>query len=348
MTNLTEQEIMQGLQQPFSAKDLEWRAQRTIKTQNGFRSVVVPYITNRAIQDRLDQVVGPMNWRNSYETWRDKGVLCGIAIKFNGEWVEKYDGADETPYEATKGGFSAAHKRAGAVWGLGRYLYSLDVFWVNVVDKKTDNSNDWEYINTKIKVDGKDVYVKGYWKIPTVPSWALPSSNHSSSNSMTGQQNVPPTPSENPMNSSQGNNMPHANQGQLQGEHDPDRENYTNYLKNMEKSIGLTDNQGFVVSLYNRVNPDHKVRTASEVYSVTTPKDNLRNYYALLKPVYDLMKVAQNHNINEQQLFGYAQIITGKEHSSVLSLFSTITPQHVAQITEIIRSEQGSNSYQTA
>ena len=33
------------------------------------RGIAVPYVTNRAIQNRLDEVVGPENWYNKYRPW---------------------------------------------------------------------------------------------------------------------------------------------------------------------------------------------------------------------------------------------------------------------------------------
>ncbi|OQA04927.1 MAG: Single-stranded DNA-binding protein DdrA [bacterium ADurb.Bin400] len=116
------------LQEPFSAEDIEWR----VGVMNADRTsgTALPYVTNRAIQDRLDGVTGPQNWRNEFEKWNDKGVKCGISIRFDGEWVTKYDGADEPNIEPTKGGFSDAMKRAAVQWGIGRYLYSMPIVWV--------------------------------------------------------------------------------------------------------------------------------------------------------------------------------------------------------------------------
>ena len=144
---------------PFPPEDIEWRVQRS----NGERTsaLAVPYVTNRAIMARLDEVCGPENWQNSYQEWRDKGILSGIGIRVENqqlsepsEWVWKYDGADATAIEATKGGFSSAMKRAGVPWGIGRYLYGLDAKWVAA----------------------KPVGPKGcvITEIPTLPAWALP------------------------------------------------------------------------------------------------------------------------------------------------------------------------------
>ena len=52
------------LSKPFAPEDLEWRLQLTNKAKT--RGLAVPYVTNRAIQDRLDDVVGAENWHNEY------------------------------------------------------------------------------------------------------------------------------------------------------------------------------------------------------------------------------------------------------------------------------------------
>jgi len=124
--------IAQELQDFFPARDLETKPNRFIKTRNGLKAIMLTYVTNRAIQARLDKVCGPGNWQNTYQPWGQKGVLCGIGIRFvckaNGEvahWAWKYDGADQTQIEATKGGFSGAMKRTACQWGIGRYLYEF-------------------------------------------------------------------------------------------------------------------------------------------------------------------------------------------------------------------------------
>lgn len=161
-------DIMKQLQRPFPAKDIEWRVSRTVATRKGNKSIVLAYVTNRAIMERLDEVFGVAGWRNEYSEWRDKGVLCTISCNIDGQWISKSDGADATNFEATKGGFSASMKRAAVQWGIGRYLYNLTEQWVDIKE------NGQNYIKAKIKVNNKDQYVTGYWNTPQLPEWALP------------------------------------------------------------------------------------------------------------------------------------------------------------------------------
>lgn len=161
-------EYLKALQKPFPAEDIEWRVSHARQTRNGPQALVLAYVTNRAIMERLDDVFGIAGWKNEYTEWRNKGVLCTITCKVEDEWIAKSDGADETNMESTKGGFSASMKRAAVQWGIGRYLYNLDQTWVNINDRGQN------FINTKVKVGGKEEWVKGYWDLPKLPAWALP------------------------------------------------------------------------------------------------------------------------------------------------------------------------------
>lgn len=119
----------QRLTDPFDSKDIEWKPGAT--TRDKSKGLAMAYITARAVQERLDEVFGPGNWKNEFRAGPDGGVLCRIYFKNDdGEWVWREDGADNTDVEAVKGGLSNAMKRAGAALGIGRYLYDLPAQWV--------------------------------------------------------------------------------------------------------------------------------------------------------------------------------------------------------------------------
>ena len=128
--------IRAELAKPFAPEDLEWRLQVTTKDKT--RGMAVPYVTNRAIQDRLDEVVGPDNWYNQFRPWHSSGKkdaqICGIAIYFEEKqnFVTKWDGAENSDIEPVKGGLSDSMKRAAVQWGIGRVLYKMDAVWVEV------------------------------------------------------------------------------------------------------------------------------------------------------------------------------------------------------------------------
>ena len=84
MEQKTAREIQRALTLPCAPEDLEWRLQTTLEDK--MRGLAVPYVTNRAIQNRLDEVVGPDNWYNDYKPWHGAGKkeaqLCGIFEDF--------------------------------------------------------------------------------------------------------------------------------------------------------------------------------------------------------------------------------------------------------------------------
>ena len=100
----------------------------------------VPYVTNRAIQNRLDEVVGPENWYNDFKPWHGDGKkgaqICGISIFFEGRgFITKWDGAEDSDIEPVKGGLSDSMKRAAVQWGIGRILYNMGAVFVDVEKK---------------------------------------------------------------------------------------------------------------------------------------------------------------------------------------------------------------------
>jgi hypothetical protein len=161
---------LRRLAEPFPAEDIEWRVSRAGNGQKGIFCMVLAYLTARAIQSRLDEVCGPENWRNELPQVHDihskfSFFVVGISIRVNNEWMTKWDVSEPTNIEPAKGGFSGGMKRAGAQWGIGRYLYHLDETFAEVSES---SNKGWNY--AKIK-DGGATY---YWKRPTLPAWALP------------------------------------------------------------------------------------------------------------------------------------------------------------------------------
>jgi hypothetical protein len=129
---MNQDEIIKRLREPFAFKDVEWKIQ--VATQDKARGMAVAYIDSRAIQNRLDEAVGVLNWRNDFSPWQNNSHLCGLSVfdSERGDWVTKYDGAENTDIESVKGGLSDSFKRAACVWGIGRYLYELGGIWVEI------------------------------------------------------------------------------------------------------------------------------------------------------------------------------------------------------------------------
>lgn len=144
-------EIEKELKKPFRPDEIEFRI--SAKSKDKTKGLAVAYIQNRAVQNRLDEVIGFTNWKNEFIV-TEKGKICGLSLRIDGEWITKYDGASDTKIEATKGGISDSMKRAAVQWGIGRYLYNLPAVWVKIKNTYGDN---YEIIER-----------------PKLPEWALP------------------------------------------------------------------------------------------------------------------------------------------------------------------------------
>ena len=110
-------ELFAALAAPFSDKEV-----KILPKGRGMK-----YITARTVMNRLDSVLGPENWEDSYVPG-EKGVLCVLTITLpDGRKVTKADAGghagmqDEGDDE--KSGFSDAFKRAAVKFGIGRVLY---------------------------------------------------------------------------------------------------------------------------------------------------------------------------------------------------------------------------------
>jgi len=155
-----------NLRVPFAAEDIEWRVQKSGMKDDRPWAMVLAYVNNRAIMDRLDYVVGAANWCNRFAPGPDGGIVCGISIRIGDEWVTKWDGADNTVVEAVKGGLSGAMKRAAVQWGIGRYLYRLSAMWANFNDNGKNRDG--------IKASNSDQKRYFKWDGPALPEWAMP------------------------------------------------------------------------------------------------------------------------------------------------------------------------------
>lgn len=153
-------DLREKLKRPFPADRIHWRLGSTnqkklAKETNNPKAratmgIPLAYIDARDVMARLDEVCGDL-WQNRY-TLADSGLLVceiGIFILSMNEWVWRSNGAGDTQVEAEKGKASDAFKRAAVMWGIGRYLYSLDNKWV-------------------------DLDQRGKFTPPPLPRWATP------------------------------------------------------------------------------------------------------------------------------------------------------------------------------
>ena len=155
------------LKQYFPENQLEWRVQQCgiIKDKEGNEkpwAMVLCYVQARAIENRLDEVVGAENWKTEFRA-DGHNIICKLSIWDDNkkEWISKENGASETEIEAFKGGISGALKRcASHGWGIGRYLYELDTTFAKC---SFESHKDWNKAKTK---EGKTIY----WETPKIPA----------------------------------------------------------------------------------------------------------------------------------------------------------------------------------
>jgi hypothetical protein len=143
--------LTQELAAPFDPREVRFKP----AVVSGNRALALAYVDARAIQDRLDDVVGVEGWQDEYECLPDGSVVCKLHVRLGGEWVTKTDvgGQSEQPDEGDrrKAAFSDALKRAAVKFGIGRYLYRLPQQWCDY-----------------------DPHKRQFARTPTLPAWALP------------------------------------------------------------------------------------------------------------------------------------------------------------------------------
>jgi hypothetical protein len=112
---------------PLTAEEIDFKIQ---SGKNG-RTLVVPYINNRAVMTRFDQQFGWAGWSNHYQEI-DGGFFCTITVTLpDGRTVSKSDAASRTGIEPIKGGVSDAMKRVAVQFGLGRSLYDYPKIYID-------------------------------------------------------------------------------------------------------------------------------------------------------------------------------------------------------------------------
>jgi hypothetical protein len=143
--------VAAALAAPFDASEVKFKP----AVVSGNRALALAYVDARAIQDRLDEVLGVMGWQDSYRVLPDGSVMCRLRLRIGDQWITKVDvgGQSEQPDggDRTKAAFSDALKRAAVKFGVGRYLYRLPQQWCDY-----------------------DPHKRQFVRTPSLPPWALP------------------------------------------------------------------------------------------------------------------------------------------------------------------------------
>jgi hypothetical protein len=134
----------------------QWRVQSF--SRNKPVCSCVAYIDARDVMRLLDEVVGAANWQDDYKVINDQ-LFAGIGINTKNGWVWKWDTGTESQTEKEKGVVSDSFKRAAVKWGVGRFLYDLEIAYVQTNGKKGDSdSGDFKRFPQPIDAQGKPIY----------------------------------------------------------------------------------------------------------------------------------------------------------------------------------------------
>lgn len=184
------QDSLKRLREPFAFKDVEWKIQ--VATQDKTRGMAVAYINSRAIQNRLDEVIGTFNWKNTFALWQNNSQICGLSVYDDerGDWVTKFDGAENTDIEPIKGGLSDSFKRAACVWGVGRYLYELGGIWVEIEQRgKSSIIKDNQY--AKLETEYNNAVAKTFGAVAAQGNTPAAPANTNPPSQRPMQNNIP-------------------------------------------------------------------------------------------------------------------------------------------------------------
>lgn len=156
-------EIIKNLSKPLSINEIEFRVQSTSlgakkgqEPRKAFVNILV-YKDARVDMQRLDDVVGPLNWKREHS--RDnKNCTVSIWDDEKKQWVSKEDTGTESNTEKEKGLASDSYKRSCVNWGIGRELYGYPrIFFQLFPDEFTiDNRNNKESAKTNYNFDLKE------------------------------------------------------------------------------------------------------------------------------------------------------------------------------------------------
>lgn len=131
--------LAKQLVEPFEPRLLSWFP----KIIKGNQGLAMAYIGSRHIMERLDKVVGPFGWQTGCKS-EDGKLVKGLAIRNpqNGDWVWRWEpGEWEASHDRDRkvvealGAATKGLRRAAMEWGIGRYLWFLEGFWVPVEGK---------------------------------------------------------------------------------------------------------------------------------------------------------------------------------------------------------------------
>lgn len=156
--------IQEMLEKKFNKAELKWRVQACGIGNDGKPWVrIVPYVSSKHIQSRLDEVFGFDGWQTEYRETSENKVICKLSVwsEKRSQWICKEDGATQEKNtgfsgDSFKSAMSGALKRvASNGLGIGRYLHTYSAEYAECALTK---ATGYEVTETKDKKN------KIYWK----------------------------------------------------------------------------------------------------------------------------------------------------------------------------------------
>jgi hypothetical protein len=142
------EEMLKKLSAPLDISQIDFRLQQVNK---GGYATILAYKDARVDMQRLDQVVGPLNWKREH-TRDNHNCVVSIWCEEKQQWISKEDTGTESNTEAQKGLASDSFKRACFNWGIGRELYDFPAIQVKLNDDEWEIKNDRAYATWKLKI----------------------------------------------------------------------------------------------------------------------------------------------------------------------------------------------------
>jgi hypothetical protein len=119
---------IEELKKPLPVESIDFRIQSINK--GGYANILA-YKDARADMNRLDDAVGPLNWKREH-TRENHNCIISIWDDIKKQWISKEDTGTESFTEKEKGLASDSFKRAGFNWGIGRELYDYPLIQIKL------------------------------------------------------------------------------------------------------------------------------------------------------------------------------------------------------------------------
>jgi hypothetical protein len=141
---------LKELNKPLDIKDVDFRIQ---SINNGGYATILAYKDARVDMNRLDAVVGCLNWKREHIVI-DGSMYCRVSIlnKETGEWIYKEDVGTESMADKEKGLASDSFKRACFNWGIGRELYDYPKISISLNKDEYEAKNGKNYATWKLDI----------------------------------------------------------------------------------------------------------------------------------------------------------------------------------------------------